>query len=182
MARRRIVKRDDVYKRRADAWATHYQNREVVRAMSNHWTAERIIGELERGLPSPEMGIDGNLLDYPLAVRREYGNGKILPWTLSHLLCVWYWSEDRWMEMVRLYQSLPEIYEDFYWRYQPEPYDRQVLFPVSTNAPRGRSYSKVLISGSPKVHLSYVPVDKPVDNLWIYQSPKVQARSYQQGR
>lgn len=181
MPRRRIVKRDDVYKLRAAAWARHYENREVVRVMGNHWNAARIVVELERGLPVPEMGIDGSLLDYPLAVRREFGHGKILPETLSNLLCVWYWSEDHWMEMVRLYQSLPEIYEDFYWRYQPEPYDRLVLFPVSTNAPRGRSY-KLLISDVPKVHLSRRPVDNPVDNLWIFQSPKVQVRSFQQGR
>ena len=161
MSRRKIVKREDVYKLRGEAWQNHYQNREAVRAMSKQVDAARITWQLSRYLPAPEMGIDGGLLDYPIDIRREYLHGKILPESLSRLLCVWYWSQDSWMSFVHLYQSLPDVYEDYYWRYQPEPWDRVALFPVSTNAPRGRSYPKgVLISASPKVHPSYQPVDK----------------------
>jgi hypothetical protein len=172
MARRKIVTIKEIYKLRGEAWAFHYANREAVRAIGNHYEAERIFGQLASCYPAPEMGIDGNLLDYPIDLRREYSHGSILPDLLSRLLCVWYWSESSWMDFVYLYQSLPEIYEDYYWRYQPEPFDRQVLFPVSTNGPRGRSY-RVLITPSPKVHLSYRPVGKPVDNMAVFTSPKV---------
>jgi hypothetical protein len=176
MPRRMIVKREDIYKMRAESWSTHYQHRKLVKEMSNHRdVTDRIVRELNN-LPSPQMGIDGGLLDYPIEIRREYLHGKILPEALSKLVCIWYWSEDDWMDFVRLFQSLPDVYEDYYWRYQPE-LDRVVLFPVSTNAPRGRSYG-VLISGSPKVHLSSKPVDKYVDNSPIYSSPKVHLRSY----
>lgn len=181
MARRRIVRCKDIYRLRGDAWATHYENRNIARELSKQADAVRIMRDLIEYLPAPEMGIDGALLDYPIDLRREYLHGKILPESLSRLLCIWYWSEDCWMDMVRLYQSLPDVSEDYYWRYQPEPFDRVVLFPVSTNAPRGRSH-RVLISSSPKVHLSYAPVDKPVDKAAVFRSPKVQIGGYRRFR
>lgn len=158
MPRRIVVTALEIQKRRAQAWEDHYRNRMLARALITAGTsAEIAIRNLELFYPAPEIGVDGYALDIPLVVRREHNHRMRLP---ADLLCVWYWSESYWMEFVRKYQSLPDVYEDYYWKYEPEPLDRGVLVPVSSKPKQGTK--KVQLPDFPLVH-ARTRVDNRVD-------------------
>lgn len=137
MAKKYILRAKEIYARRGAAWEYHYRNRETARVLcSIGWKdGEQITQTLNHHLPIPELQIDGTLLNIPLVVRREHEDRLLDLLRLSiyqrDLLCVWYWTESGWLEFVRQYQALPDVYEDYCYEYDPLPNDRFLLVPVS---------------------------------------------------
>ncbi len=154
MSRRLIVTRKQIYERRASAWADHYRNRQMARTLlDNGWDGVQITMALSQAFPAPELGIDAWLLDIPLNLRREHSDQILSRFRLTpnhrDLLCRWYWSAPAWEgEFVPAFQSLPEVYEDYYMLYEPEPVDRYVLVPMSGKPKQGTS-------GAEKVQVPY---------------------------
>lgn len=136
MPRRRVLKPREIYNRRASAWADYYKRRNLACEMQkNGWNGESIARTLEfyEAYGGPQLGIDGWLLDVPLGVRQKHEDHLLSVFRLSDrgMLCPWWWTEGRWMEFVHAYQSLPDVYEDYYFLYQPMPIDRLVLVRCS---------------------------------------------------
>ena len=153
MSRRLIMIPKQIQLARVNAWSKHYENRRMVKAMiSAGWNALSIIQNLQMDFPEPIMGMDGELLPIPLEIRRKHGDA--LPFNLSHLLCVWYWSDSGWTQLERAFQSLPEPIEDYYWRYDPEPNDRLILVPVSNKPKQGQ------VGAPQKVHVPYFSLSR----------------------
>ena len=72
-----------------------------------------------REVPEPEMLMNGDLLDGMAELK---GMNLVMIYlnminTKRELFCIWYWSEEGWMELVRAFQRLPEIYCDYYHYY-----------------------------------------------------------------
>ena len=137
MSRRLIMTPQQIQIARLNAWARHYENRAMSKAMiAGGWNAMSIIQRLSTDYPAPVMGMDGELFPIPLETRRK--RDDVLPFTLGHLLCRWYWSDNGWGELERAFQNLPEPRENYYWRYDPEPNDRLILVPVSRKPKQGQ--------------------------------------------
>ena len=155
MPRRRVVKRDEIYKRRAAAWERYYSLRAQARQMGEvGWNGEAIARTLDcyKHYNTPELGVDGWLLDIPLETRQAE-QGRLLSVFRLHdheLLCAWWWTAVGWMEFVRKFNGLPDVTEDYYYRYQPMPLDRCILVPMSSKPKRG-----VGIRHSKKVQVPY---------------------------
>lgn len=147
--------------RRACAWERHYRRREIASHLCTlGWSGTRVIQALTAaGYPEPELDVDGDLLSVPLYLRQGKQDEllSLLKIQDHALLCVWYWTEMRWMQFVRQFQSLPDVYEDYYYRYEPLPVDRIVLVPMSSKPKQGCGK----------------PVDKPVKRLLIKSRKKV---------
>lgn len=155
MPRRYIFTIEEIYKRRGTAWKFHYENRALAREMTKaSWDNIKILQALAMNLPEPELQIDGWMLEYPLNIRHEHFNNMQNHFRLpnENLLCIWYWTESNWQEFKEKYQALPEVYEDYYLKYDPEPNDRGLLVPMSSKPKQG----------SKKVLLSTKPVDNPL--------------------
>lgn len=177
MSRRIIMPVYEIYRRRGYSWAQHYQNRATVRALcSSGWDGVQVTRALSQDYPTPELQIDGSLLDVPLNVRREHTDRLCqrfrIPIIQRDLLCVWYWTESGWQDFVRQYQSMPDIYEDYYFKYDPEPNDRFLLVSMSSKPKQG---------SAKKVQPSCVAVDKPVDNRGANGDEKVQVAAFSIG-
>lgn len=159
MPRKLIVRKDEIYLRRASAWESHYSNRGAARAMlENGFNARVLIDALKHDLPAPLLDVDGRQLCLTLAQRVKRAElARRFRLAGDDLLCVWYWSADGWMDFVRAFQALPDVQEDFYYTYELST-DRSWLVPVST-ARRGRR-----------------AVVKPVDNKSTTLQTKVQPR------
>jgi hypothetical protein len=160
MPRRIILPVRMIYEKRGLAWAFHYKNRETVRALcAAGWDGTQVAVELSQLFPQPQLQIDGSLLDIPLNIRREFADTTLSRFRLSifqrDLLCLWYWTESGWQEFVRQYQSLPDVYENYYYKYDPEPNDRLLLVPISSKPKQGTAK---------KVQVPYSPVDSSVDS------------------
>ena len=171
MARRRIMTKDEIYRRRGLCWEQHYKNRAVARELcAAGWNSVEITMALLQDYPKPELQIDGSMLDVPLEVRQKHEYETLRRFRLSHvhqdLLCVWYWTESGWMEFVRQYQELPDVFEAYYFKYDPEPNDRMLLVPMSSKPKQG---------SAKKVHVGYVVVDKSVEKAGTSRLQKVQA-------
>ena len=147
MPRRIVVKRDEIYKRRSHAWERYYKLRELARQMTSAgWDGGAIAAALKRyDEYTPELEIDGRLLDTPLEARRKYEHELLSRFRLSdrELLCPWLWTEQGWMEFVRQFNALPEPAEDYYLRYEPMPLDRLRLVPMSSKPKQGAGTTAV---------------------------------------
>lgn len=140
MPRRMIVTKKQIYARRGEAWSSHYRNRETAKTMiSAGWNGTQIVSSLNASWSTPEMEIDGRTLDIPLNIRQEWGSRlqNIHQINDRDLLCIWYWTADNWQDFVRQFQSLPDVYEDYYYLYEPEPIDRMRLIPMSSKPKQG---------------------------------------------
>lgn len=165
MPRRMIVTIKKIYERRADSWAYHYRNREKTRIMCQAGREGlKIETILNQYLPTPVMEIDGYILDIPFDIRREHANQLLNRLNLSpinrELLCSWYWTESGWQELVHQYQSLPDVYEDYYYQYEPEPIDRLILVPMSAKPKQGS-----IKSGTSQVQVRYKSWQKGTPEL-----------------
>lgn len=155
MSRRLIVTKAEIHRRRGDAWARYYACRGLaVGMMRAGWNGENIARTLERypDYACPEVGIDGWLLDTPMQARREHEADLLKHFRLTDrvMLCPYFWTEKGWMEYVRMYQALPDVFEDYYFKYEPMPIDRLRLVPMSSKPKQGTG-----ISASKKVQVPY---------------------------
>ena len=167
MPRRLTLSARKIIERRASAWETHYKRRAlVIELCKAGWDGEQVARSLEMSYPAPVLGIDGNFEEIPIALRRTEEDRLLRLFRLDRkyrdYLCSWYWTGDGWQEFVRQYQALPDVYEDWYWKYEPEP-DRLVLAPMSSKPKQGRGRIQ-------KVQVPYYPVD----NLGTTAVEKVQ--------
>lgn len=134
MPRREIVTIPEMQMRRASAWERSYRLRTSAQSvlMHSHNIQTRIVDAIARHVPAPEMSIDGYLYR-PLDVIKGEANAAaeigIAPQD-KEIMCRWYWTDQGWDEFVRLYQSLPDITEPYYWTHEAER-DGAVLIPVS---------------------------------------------------
>jgi len=156
MPRKRVLRKDDVYRCRAGSWEFHYKNRKLARDLTVVLNVEKILTVIDKHVPESEVQIDGDLL-FSAVLSRERGKALEelgLGWKYKDLMCRWYWTEEDWMDYVRQFQSLPDVMEDYYYKVDFE-FDGLRLVPV-TSCRRGRPVDKCL-----------KPVDKhrlPVDN------------------
>lgn len=137
MPRRRVVSIDEIYKRRGCAWEHYYKLRALAREMVTvGWNGEGIAHALaaRNCYGTPEIQIDGWLLDIPLETRLKNERELLSLFRIAdrELLCPWLWTEAGWMKFVRAFQSLPDVIEDYYYRYEPMPADRLVLVAMSS--------------------------------------------------
>lgn len=141
MSRRLIVKKDDIYRKRGEAWSSHYQNRNIVKEMCAYGLDGARISMVLQRFCVRELDIDGSFLSIPLDLRQGKEDSVLSECGLTpfqrDFLCDWYWTENGWLEFVRLYQALPEVEEDFYYLYESEPVDRFRLVPMSSKPKRG---------------------------------------------
>jgi len=154
MSRRIVLTAKQIYERRGLAWQRHYDNRAIAAQLcKTGWDGVQITRTLSIDYPEPTLEIDGWLLDVPLYLRQEHADRLISLFKLSYLhrdlLCSWYWTEPGWLGFVRQYQALPDVYEAYYYAYDPEPNDRLLLVPMSSKPKQG--------SGE-KVQVGYKPV------------------------
>jgi hypothetical protein len=130
-----------------------------------------IAQQLRVDYPYPEMQIDGYLMDIPLNIRQAHSSDLLNQFGLGYktdLLCCWYWTADEWQTLVNTYQSLPDVWDDFYMKYDPEPNDRMLLVPMSSKSKQGSG-------GKVQVNFRTVDtVDKTVDKSDTNQAEKVQ--------
>jgi hypothetical protein len=148
MARRHVVKKVDVLRRRALAWEQHYGYRELLKVLPID--SARVMKWIQNCVPEHEMTLDG-FLYRPLDVVIGQGRARreiAIPGLNNQLMCLWYWHEEFWMIFVRLFNALPDVVEDHYWLYDVER-DGSLLMPMSSKAKRGDVP---------------VPVDKRVEN------------------
>ena len=153
MSRRHIVTPKQIQEQRANAWQMHYQLRERAKIMiESGWDGVQISYLLSLDLPAPELDVDGYPLRVPISIRREKFDRLLssLRVATTDLLCIWYWTSGSWQDFVRLYQSLPDIYEDYYYLVDIEA-DRLRLAPVSSKPKQGSGI---------KVHLPYLAVKR----------------------
>lgn len=156
MPRRLVLPLKKIYENRGTEWQFHYENRLFVSSLCvSGWNGVEVALALHHSYPKPELMIDGSLLDVPLSVRREHEANFLSRFRLPrrNLLCSWYWTESGWSEFYSMYQALPDVYEDYYYKYEPEPNDRFRLVPMSCKPKQGE-----------KVQSSQIYVDNPVDN------------------
>lgn len=168
MTRRKIVTRREIYRHRAAAWESHYQNRLLAKTLiSNGYDAMQIVLEINKVMEKPTLEIDGWLVDVPMEVRREKEDELLGRCKLSifqrRLLCVWYWTETGWDGFVRAFNDLPDVYEDYYYQYEPQA-DRLTLVPKS------QICKKPVDNFGYPVDKYMKPVDKSVENLGITPS------------
>jgi hypothetical protein len=130
MPRSVIVTSRDMNKRRASNWECHYQHRGAVKLFSCE-DAERVNRKLIQSTPAPVMLMDGSLLDGIENVRAQSKMVECFPGLARYMMCAWYWSESGWQDLVSHFQSLPEIFEDYYMFYDAN-LDAMRLMPVST--------------------------------------------------
>lgn len=174
MPRRIVYSIKQIYENRLLAWEFHYKNRELARVHSAAGVnALDLVQALSIYYPKPELQIDGFMLSVPLYTRREHEDGLRSRFRVSRdLLCSWYWTESHWLEFVREYQNLPEIYQAYYLRYDPEPNDRALLVPMDSKPKQGsKPVDKCLISVDK-------PVDKPVEMSGTSILQKVQDQKF----
>lgn len=152
MPRRLIVRKDDIYKRRAEAWEFHYKNREMAKQISGGLDVQKILITISREVPPPELDITARLIT---THEIDQGINKALDglrwtWKQRDLICLWYWSELHWMEFVRAFQKLPDVFEDYYWLYSKKTDDVK-LVPMSSKPKQGSRKEAVVemaISGT----------------------------------
>ncbi len=118
MSKRMIVRKKEMEKMRAANWEFHYANRRLANCFAEE-DRRRVERMIVREVPEPEMLMNGALLDGMAELR---GTNLVLIYlnminTNRFMFCVWYWSEEAWMELVRSFQRLPEIYCDYYYLY-----------------------------------------------------------------
>jgi hypothetical protein len=162
MPRKVVVRKDEIYMRRASAWEAHYSLRgAAVGMISVGFNVGVLIPALKRELPAPCLDVDGYSFCLKLDDRVKRA-GLMRRFSLANedQICLWYWSHDGWMEFVRAFQGLPEPMEDYYYTYELAT-DRNWLVPVST-ARRGRR-----------------AVGKPVDNKGATRPVKVQVGQFE---
>lgn len=155
MPRSVVISAQEMYNRRGSNWEAHYKNRDTAKLYAAV-DCERVSDVISQNVPRPVMLADGSLLDGVENLRgmhkaRHYLALNSMP---REMMCVWYWSESAWMELVREFQSLPEIYEDYYMFYD-ETLDAMRLMPLSTKGNnrqykhegevRGKSGGSVLV-------------------------------------
>jgi hypothetical protein len=162
MARRHVFTIKKIYEQRGRSWKYHYDNRDLARQLCKAgWDGALIEQTLRQELPEPKLQIDATLLDTPLDIRRKHYSHLESRFQLRNndLLCRWYWTEQSWQEFVQAFQALPEIFEDYYLKYDPEPNDRGVLVPMSSKPkqvhPSCRPVDNSGTSSPQKVHLPH---------------------------
>lgn len=186
MGRRLIVRKDDIYKRRAEAWEFHYQNRETAKQLSSCLDVTKILITISREVPSPELDITGRLIT---SHEIDQGINKALDclrwtWKQRDLICLWYWSELHWMEFVRAFQKLPDVFEDYYWLYSKKTDDVK-LVPMSSKPKQGSRKMLVVetvISGtSAKTARGFqnATVENPVESSGTTTPKKVQVPRFE---
>lgn len=139
MPRRRVMTVKKIYEERAAQWAFHYKNRAFASSLCElGWSGASLSAALRQDYPVPSLQIDGSMLDVPLRIRCECETGLLSRFRLVDrvLLCLWYWTLDDWQEFVRQYQALPDVCEDYYYRYDREG-DRALLVPMSSKPKQG---------------------------------------------
>ncbi len=138
MSRRSIVTKDEIYLRRANNWSWHYDNRAVMREIVSSIGESRVCATVAHYVPEPIMLIDGDILGTIERLRGECEalRSLRLGWKLQRLMCAWYTTEAGWLEFVRQFQSLEEVYEDYYLFYDAE-LDAVHLLPLSSKPKQG---------------------------------------------
>lgn len=168
MGRRVIVSRDQMYKNRASAWEFHYNNRNIARSLCSIGFDGGRISYILKDFCVRDLSMDGNFLDIPMQTRRQFEDSALrscgLARTQTDLLCDLYWTQQGWLEFVRLWQALPEVEEAYYHVYDPLPNDRLLLVPVSSKPKQG----------SVPVDKCLKTVDNPVDKSGTSKGLKVQ--------
>ncbi len=161
MARRIIVPRNEIYRRRARSWEYHYSNRGLVKQIALSLDAQSIINIVDRYVPAPKLRTDGCLIEGIDTLTGIHEALRMLRWTTSQskIICVWYWSEVYWMQFVHEFQSLPDVVEDYYFVYDDE-LDAIQLAPMSSKPKQG----------------SVKAVGIPVDKWGTTRAQKVQVR------
>ena len=131
MPRSNVITIQDMYRRRATNWEHHYKNRGLAKSFATE-DQERISRAISQRVPYPKMLADGSLLDGMEELR---GTAYALEYTSLRLdrsmMCIWYWSESAWMELVREFQSLPDVDEDHYLFYD-DKLDATIIMRIST--------------------------------------------------
>lgn len=140
MAKRVVVSINEMYRRRAVNWEWHYQSRGIAQTYSQE-DREKVIRIISHEVPAPVMRLDGAIMD---GIANLRGTSKALHYLLlsnmeRSMMCVWYWSEAGWMELVREFQALPDIYEDHYYAYDAE-LDAVRFLPMCVYPRRGRKH------------------------------------------
>ncbi len=121
MGRRIIFPKKEMWAMRASNWEFHYANRRLAQ-MYPEYDRVRAVNAIMREVPEPEMIMNGALLDGIENLRGTNWAIENLMFmnTSRHLMCIWYWSGEGWMELVRRFQRLPEITHDYYLIYDKE--------------------------------------------------------------
>jgi hypothetical protein len=120
MMNRKKITVKEMYRRRADAWEYHYRRREIAKTFNPEDRAHILLIVTQR-VPAPVMLADGSVMDGIETLKAQAFVVKYLSLTMDRsFMCPWYWSEENWMDFVRQYQALPDIYEPYYMAYNAE--------------------------------------------------------------
>lgn len=121
----------DINRRRGSNWEWHYKNRQRAKLYSSD-DAQRVSRIISGRVPAPVLLIDASLLDGIEHVRTMSNALECVSSSLPRcMMCIWYWSEEGWMEFVREFQALPDVTESYYMFYD-EALDAMQLYPLST--------------------------------------------------
>lgn len=158
MARRVVISKKEIYRMRGTNWEWHYQHHVMVRGLGSSLDREKIARVIAREVPAPIMRIDGSLLE-GMDVARGVARAMVelsFSYAYRDLICSWYWSNESWDSFVRLFQSLPEVEEDYYLLYDAD-LDAALIVPMSQREPNSNK-------GTKKVHLGtstpFVPLSR----------------------
>lgn len=122
MPRKYIIPKKEVLTRRALEWEHHYNNRRKVKECFVVYDAFRVINTITREIPPPIMRADGSLLECLATVRGRSKAAYLLniDQEQKDIMCLWYWSDDGWVDYNAQFQNLPEVTEDYALRYDHE--------------------------------------------------------------
>lgn len=160
MSRRVVISQKEIYRRRGTEWAWHYKNYVFVRGLGTSLDREKIASVIQREVPNPIMRIDGSLVE---GIETLRGVARTMEqcyfsWAYQDLICAWYWSEAGWDNFVQLFQSLPEVEQDYYLSYDAE-LDAILIVPMSQREPNAnKGTKKVQLGGTRPV----VPLISPI--------------------
>jgi hypothetical protein len=164
MPRREVLTVKEIYKRRATAWEMHYRNRTTARQIAIQMNdATRVIRAIQKHVPAPEIEFDGYLYRPLDVIKGEAAAAEEIGITPLQkcLMCTWYWSDSGWEGFVKVFQSLPDVEEDYYWTYDAER-DGAMLVPMSKKKLRADARFKLGTTEVQPVKLYLVEDDKAV--------------------
>ena len=132
MSKKYIYRMKEVQRLRASAWEFHYNCRVTARSMTS-LDRDRVLSVITSYVPAPCMDGDGTLIRGMATIKGQWEAVAALRLTETlhnvDLMCAWYWSEVDWNQFVELFQSLPEVMEDYYLWYDAQR-DAGLLLPV----------------------------------------------------
>jgi hypothetical protein len=151
--RRVIITAHEIWEARGTHWQEHLQKYNQAK-MHPPATNQHVLNACTL-LPQPSLNMFGSLDDWEYTAARAISREKLhrainLAEVSIELLVKWYWSEDHWMELGRLWGELPQPAPQYEWSWS----DGYItLIPMSIAVPSIRpKHKKNKVFDYPNIH------------------------------